>query len=266
MSPRQYSPAGRGMIRRYARLHRKKFRDRERCFLAEGLRTVNELLSSMPSDDMLVALFVVPGLAAELAHAERYRDRVCLVTADEGRQLAGTSTAQGVTAVFRYADEFPGPTPVAARSLVIALDAVQDPGNAGTILRTAAWFGASALLSGKGSVDLYNPKCVRSSAGSLYAVSHRAVLCLSDALQELKQDGYHVVTASLDGASICDIDVWPERVVLVIGNEANGVSSGVEEIADMRVRIPHAPGHQAVESLNAAVSAGILMSGIVSCR
>ena len=253
-------PLSRAMLTRFAKLTQKKYRDREGLFLAEGLRTVRELIDSLPEPDMLVALIIDEYASDALRWFGGFRGKLFRADREVCARLAQTSSSQGVFGVFRKqaGDRFaPG-----RRSLVVALDDVQDPGNAGTILRTAAWFGADAVICGQGTADLYNAKVVRSSAGSIYAVRHYEVPDLADELQRLQEEGFMVAAASLDGRDYRNCGEWPDRRVLVIGNEANGIGQEVLAIADRLVLIPHAGERPNVESLNASVSAAILMAGL----
>jgi len=152
MSGLLFPPAGQGMLKRMVRLQRKKYREEEEMFLAEGVRTVRELLLHLPDPDSLVALFLTPDAEALLPEAEAYSGKVLSVDSVDFLRMTGTETPQGVAGVFRQPRFCPlEELPVGGEGrMVVALDGVQDPGNAGTILRTAAWFGADALLSGAG--------------------------------------------------------------------------------------------------------------------
>jgi TrmH family RNA methyltransferase len=249
------------MLGRLARLSLKKYRDSEGLFLAEGLRTVSELLESLPEPAMLHALVLDETSASQLEGLERFAGKVWLGGPDDFRRLAQTTSPQGVCAAFRKPEsrEF---RPVSGRSFVVALDDVQDPGNVGTIIRTAAWFGAEAVICGRGTADPWNAKTVRSTAGSIFALRIIETHNLAEALKGLQTDGFTVVAAALDGRDYRLFGEWPERRTLVIGNEANGVSREVLALADRRLLIPHAGERPAVESLNASVSAGILMATI----
>jgi len=249
------------MLGRLAKLSRKKYRDSEGLFLAEGLRTVSELLDSLPDPAMLHALVLDETSASQLDGLERFAGKAWLAGREEFRRLAQTTSPQGVFAAFRKPEggEF---RPASARSFVVALDDVQDPGNVGTIIRTSAWFGAEAVICGRGTADPFNAKSVRSSAGSIFALRIDISPDLAKTIRRLQTDGFSVVAAALDGRDYRSFGEWPERRVLVIGNEANGISSEVLALADRRLLIPHAGVRPAVESLNAAVSAGILMAEI----
>ncbi len=254
-------------LKHYARLHQKKFRDSEGLFLAEGLRTVRELCQNLPDEEMLVALLFREGECEGERFALKHKGKVFCVTEKECLQLTGTSTPQGIFGVFRQQPAFASVDEAAlatpGSSFIVALDDVQDPGNVGTILRTAVWFGAEAMICSSGTADRYNAKAVRSSAGSIYAIRHYGVESLEAELRRLQALGYSIVASSLDGEDFSQFHSHPAKQVLVIGNEANGVSGAVLALADRLVRIPHAGATVQVESLNAAVSAAILMERLV---
>jgi RNA methyltransferase, TrmH family len=261
LSTQEFQPLSKAMLGRYALLSRKKYRDMEGLFLAEGLRTVRELVDRLPAPGMLEAIIVEEGAVSELDLPAKLRGRCFLAGSDAGKRLAQTTTPQGVFGVFRkQPDEGFEP---GVRSLVVALDDIQDPGNVGTIIRTAAWFGAEAVVCGEGTADPYNAKAVRSSAGSIYAVRHYPVRSLAEELKRLKGEGFMVAAAALEGEDYRAFAGWPDRRVLVIGNEANGISRPVRDLADRLVRIAHAGGGKPnVESLNASVSAAILLAAL----
>ena len=263
MKPVAITPLSKAKLQKYARLHQKKFRDQEGLFLAEGLRTVRELCLNLPGEEMLVALLVREGEEDALRFAQPWKGKLFSISEKECSQLSETATSQGIFGIFRQQLQLePAAETVSAksvRSLMVVLDDVQDPGNVGTILRTAVWFGADALICSKGTVDRYNPKAVRSCAGSIYAIRHYGVDRLDLELLRLKKLGYSIVSSSLEGKDFREFSSWPRKQVLVIGNEANGISEPVRALADRLVRIPHSGASVRVESLNAAVSAAILM-------
>ncbi len=248
------------MLSRLAKFSRKKYRDSEGLFLAEGLRTVTELLQSLPDPEMLHALVLDEAAVGQLGGLKRFAGKVWLGGSDAFKRLAQTASPQGVCAAFRKPE--PGEFQPAARSFVVALDDVQDPGNVGTIIRTAAWFGAEAVICGPGTADPYNAKTVRSTAGSIFALRIVETGDLAESLQHLQAEDFTVAAAALDGRDYRDVPEWADRRVLVIGNEANGISAEVLALADCRLLIAHAGSRPAVESLNASVSAGILMAAI----
>lgn len=258
-----YKQASKSQIKRFAKLQLKKFRDKEKLFLAEGLRTVTELLNHLPDEKCLTALFIEPAQLCSIPNKDRFHEKIFLIDHEEGYRLSGTSTAQGVVGIFSQQQ-----SPVTAKasfgrveqSLAVALDDVQDPGNVGTIVRTAAWFGISDLICGPGTADRYNPKAIRAGAGSIFCMRHYGVDDLREELERMRRGGYEICCSSLQGTDFRDFDAWPEKMVLVIGNEANGIGQEILTIADRHVTIPHGRDELQVESLNAAVSASILMA------
>ncbi len=263
MSGQNQAYASRALVARSRKLLMKKYRDREGLFLAEGLRTVEELLRQMPGTGYLEALLVDPGVAAGImSRFPEEAGRLFLLAPGELSSLASTTTPQGVVGVFRKPAGAWEPGYGGGKSLMVALDDVQDPGNVGTILRTAAWFGAEGVLCGKGTADVFNPKAVRSSAGSIYSTGILDCQDLAGQLRLMQENGYHVVSASLGGKDLRGVRSWPEKLVLVIGNEANGVSPDVEALSDSLLMIPRLSSDERVESLNAAVSAAVFLARI----
>ena len=263
MKPVEIAPLSKAKLKLYTRLHQKKFRDQEGLFFAEGLRTVRELCLNLPDQEMLVALLIREGEAEAARFAQAWKGKLFSISEKECSQLAETATSQGIFGVFRqqllveHVEE--AGSAKSGRSFMVALDDVQDPGNVGTILRTAVWFGADALICSAGTADRYNAKAVRSCAGSIYAIRHYGVERLDLELRRLQEQGYSIVCSSLEGKDFREFSSWPEKQVLVIGNEANGISEPLRALADRLVRIPHGGASVRVESLNASVSAAILM-------
>ena len=179
--------------------------------------------------------------------------RTYLVTRGLLESICDTKTPQGVCASFET------PAPMDAESLpdrIVALDGVQDPGNVGTIWRTADAAGFEALLLGAGSADPLSPKVQRSAMGSGFRIPFAQSESLAETLIQLREKGWHVIASDLQGADFYARGDLGERFVLVIGNEARGISDGVKDAADVRLKLPMRGG---AESLNAAVAAGIMM-------
>ena len=204
-------------------------------------------------------------LVAEEAHADFAREvcggaRGCIVTRSLLETICDTRTPQGVCAAFEL------PEPVALEQLperIVALDGVQDPGNLGTIWRTADAAGFQALLLGAGGADPLSPKVQRAAMGSGFRVPFCHAPELAESLIALRQRGYRVFASDLSGADFYARPDAGEKFVLVIGNEARGISDAVREAADCRVKLPMRGG---AESLNAAVAAGIMMYELMRDR
>ena len=174
----------------------------------------------------------------------------------DARRISATEHSQGVVARVRM----PRPDSAIFRpgdALLLALDGVADPGNLGTILRTAAWFGARGVLLGRGCVDAFNDKVVRSTAGALFHVPMMHDVDLPAMLDEARAAGFQVAVAAAEGA--VDLPAWrpARRCAIVLGSEAQGASAAVRAAADIAVRVPR---YGRGESLNVAIAAGILLA------
>ena len=238
-------------------LRRRKARERNGLFVAEGIRAVDELLrSSLKVRGVLVSeqLSGDPRGQELLGRLKQSSIAVEEVETLEFESAAETDAPQGVLAIA----EMPGGTladlPPAKSLLLLVLDAVQDPGNVGTILRTASAFGVSATFSLPGTVDLWNAKVVRSGMGAQF--HHPCLSGTWDELDTFRRDRDLIVwAADAAGESIAQI-APPARLALIVGNEGAGLSSNSRTRADRLVALPIAA---TVESLNVAVATGILL-------
>ena len=182
---------------------------------------------------------------------------VHLVNRNLLESVCETKTPQGVCA------DFDAPAATAIESLpdiLIALDGVQDPGNLGTIWRTADAAGFQGLLIGNGSADPLSPKVLRSAMGSGFRIPFAETKNIVWALESLRARGYTLMASDLSGSDFYTRENPGKKLVLIIGNEAHGISEAVRDCADMRVKLPMRGG---AESLNAAIAAAILMYDIM---
>jgi TrmH family RNA methyltransferase len=237
-------------------LQRRKARERSGRFVAEGVRTVEELLrSALPIDGVLVSDEVVtqPRISALLTSAGRRGVAIVPVSAKEFDSAAGTEAPQGVLAVAMSPEWTLDALPPGPLRLLV-LDALQDPGNVGTILRTAAAFDVSATIALPGTVDLWNAKVVRSAMGSHFV--HPTITSTADALAPfLRERGIPLWGADAAGTPIPEV-VVPPQWALAVGNEGAGLSPATQPMVAQTVALPIA---EAVESLNVAVATGILL-------
>ena len=238
------------MIQRLRELKNAKARRSEGLFLVEGEVMIREALkcglklSEAAADESCAAF------ARELYDAGM---RVALVSRSLLESICETKTPQGICASFSL------PQTLDLNQMpdrIVALDGVQDPGNVGTIWRTADAAGFQALLLGAGSADPLSPKVQRASMGSGFRVGFAHAAVLSEALDALRERGYTIIASDLGGADFYARPDCGEKFVLVIGNEARGISDAVRASANCLVKLPMRGG---AESLNAAVAAGIMM-------
>ena len=233
------------------RLSRKKYRDREKRYLIEGENLVREALCSGVE---IVSLLVREGSWQPDAFG-----REAMVTAPElFDRIAQTETSQGVLAIAAQ-KEWPLEE-IAERCTggknIVVLDRLQDPGNIGTIIRTAEGAGYAAVVCLRGTADIYSPKVVRACAGSLYRMPVVYLEDVPSLRSWVDRLGYRITVTCMEDAVRYDEADLTREIALVIGNEGNGCSSEMIGAADLRVTIPMAGR---LESLNASVAAGILM-------
>jgi len=233
-------------------LHHKKFRDEEGLFIAEGGKVVLELLES--GSFVCKELFAVNDWLQdnEMTIRRSYSGAFETVTEMELEKISALSTPNQVLAVFYKGIK----VPIDIKGKVsLMLDMIQDPGNLGTIIRIADWFGISTIICSEGTADIYNPKVVQSTMGSLGRVnSHYADL--HEILQQHKT--IKAYAAALNGKDIASIKGIKEGII-IIGNESKGISPSLLELAGEKITIAKKGN---AESLNAAVAAGIILSHI----
>jgi TrmH family RNA methyltransferase len=243
------------------RLLRRRHRDEDGRFLAEGPQAVREALDA----EVVTELFATaeflgrhPGFAVT---ARRHGVAAWPVTDAGLGALTETVTPQGVVAVCRHRhhDEL-APVLAGHPSLVVVLAGVSDPGNAGTILRTADAAGAQAVVFPEGTVDAYNGKCVRASAGSLFHLELVRGVALDATVEQLKVGGVAVFAADAHGTE--DLDTLADAGALsgptawLFGSEAHGLDPRLADLADARVRVAM---HGRAESLNLAAAAAVCL-------
>ena len=238
-------------------LKRRKAREKRSLFAAEGVRSVEELLKSTVH---LEGALVSPALSESergqaLMSQLRARGLEMLELSERDfASAADTDSPQGVIAIARVPQPDLKAALAASKVRVVVLDGVQDPGNVGTILRTAAALGAAATLCLPGTVDLWNPKVVRGSMGALF--THPAVMVSPEELANvLRREGVELWAADAGGEPLGDANP-PARLAIAVGNEGAGLSSTVRGVATRVVGLPLAPG---AESLNVAVATGIIL-------
>ncbi len=254
------APALQTMIRD---LHRRPGRERRGLCLAEGVRLVEEAVGANME---IRAAVVSPALDATARGQALRRSLATRVTAteitdDELTELAATEHPQGVIAVLAWRPWALDDIEPTATSVLVVLDAIQDPGNVGTIGRTAWALGAAGLVALPGTAELINPKTLRGSMGALFRLP--SVATTEAALRTwLERHHFHLVAAASDGTPLPDSEL-PKPLALVLGNEGAGLQSALGRTATARVAIPLSSG---VESLNVAVAAGILLYGALRDR
>lgn len=229
-------------VKQVRQLHQKKFRTAEQLFIIEGIKMLEEALRFNPQciqaiyvSEKLELPFVVPN------------EKLTVVTDKVLRQLSTLKNPQGIFAVCRQFN-----AEIDQKTFSIALDRIQDPGNMGTILRLAAWFGVKQIIASPDSVDQFNPKVVQASMGAIFNVS----VIYTDLKEFLSQCDVPVYGALLSGENVYTQKLKPEGIILM-GNEGNGISDALLPFITSPL---HIPKFGEGESLNVAMATGVFLS------
>lgn len=222
-------------------LKQKKYRDKTGLFVAEGPKVIAEL-----SDEGLEMKWLFSTDASTVSSDNHF-----LVTEPELKKISFLKTANSATAVF----EIPSRKSVRDEGLIVVLDSLRDPGNLGTIIRLCDWFGVQQLICSEDTVDCYNPKVVQASMGSLGRVQIH-YLSLQTFLDKTELP---VFGGFMDGKSIYSEEL-PKSGILIMGNEANGISEKIAQKVTHRISIPRFGKVQKTESLNVATATAILLN------
>lgn len=225
-------------------LHQKKYRNQYGLFFVEGLKTVNELLTSH---------FEVEHILLTKAMKERFeKNETLLVSEIDLKKISSLQTPSGILGVFKI----PKIKPLDLQDWTLALDSIRDPGNLGTVIRLCDWFGISNLICSPTTVDCYNPKVLQATMGSIARVN----IVYQDLEELIVQSELSVFGAFMDGDSVYE-KIIPKKGILVMGNEANGISTDLEKIIESKISIPQY-GVSTTESLNVATATAILLNEI----
>lgn len=241
------------IFRLCVQLGQKKYRDRLGFYIVEGQKTVEEALDFGKARTVVLREDYGGSL-------DRENPAFVFMTGNLFSRIAQTETSQGILAVVEKAKEsrkdFLGRITKDKNSKVLVLDRLQDPGNIGTMIRTADAAGYAGLIVIKGTGDIFSPKVVRAASGSLLRLPVFKAEDAEDALRLLGDADKLIVGTTPEGGMEYTKANWAKGIALVIGNEGNGISDAFKEASDLNVYIPM---NQEVDSLNAAVAAGILI-------
>lgn len=225
-------------------LQQKKYRNEHQLFVVEGKKSVEELLES---DLECYGVYYTAENDLNDSHPKAE-----LVSSKELAQMSSLKTPPGILGVFH----FPKPSTPVFEDWSLVLDDIRDPGNLGTIIRLCDWFGIRQLICSKQTVDCFNPKTLQATMGSISRVQIHYV----DLMEFLTQSELPIYGAFMDGDSIYKAKL-PQKGLLVMGNEANGISDAVQKLISQRISIP-SYGDSSTESLNVAMATGILLNEI----
>lgn len=237
------SMVSKNQIKLISSLHQKKFRQLNQLFIAEGVKVIQELLDArFELEHIYATTSMFEGVVAA---------KFSLISNDELKKISALTVPNNCLAIFKI----PETKRFVEHGLVVALDSVRDPGNLGTILRICDWFGISQVVCSPDTVDIYNPKVIQATMGSIARVN----CVFSDLLPILQNTNLPVFGTFMDGENIYE-STLPQEGIIVMGNEANGISELVENAIKNRIAIPRFGALQKTESLNVATATAIILS------
>lgn len=240
-------------VKDWKKLHTAKGRTKAQAYLIEGFHLVEEALQAGQD---LEEIMVVDSTSLTQLKADLSAYSITVISPEVANEISQTETNQGIFALVKIGQDAPSQVDLDQARRLLLLDGVQDPGNLGTMIRTADAAAYDGIILGQGTVDPYNDKVVRSTQGSLW---HLPVIQadLSQLIPQLIQKGFRVYSAELNQASIDYRHLNKDgKLAFIIGNEGRGVSKEISDLAQNQVHIPM-PGQ--AESLNAAIAAALLI-------
>ena len=224
-------------------LSQKKYRQKHKLFIAEGVKVVGEFLASSFE---LETLFCIDGFDSEVSD-----QKIVRISENDLKKISNLKTPNKMLGLFRI----PTQKPQKNSNLIMALDAVNDPGNLGTIIRLCDWFGVDQIICSNDTVDSFNQKVVQASMGSLTRVSIHYL----DLANYLTNTNLPAFIADMNGVNVYNTQL-PKEGILVMGNEANGVCEEIKQLVTTKIAIPRFGAIQETESLNVATASAILLS------
>ncbi len=241
-------------IKHIRKLKEKKYRDEYGEYIVEGIKLINEAIEEKQN---VKTIIVCDNCNKEALNQNSMYEvaKLDCIYVDEKvfNTITEVKNPQGILAVVEKQNKEKQIN--FNEDIIVVLDDIQDPGNLGTILRTVDSVGLSQIIVSKKSGDVYNSKVVRSTMGAIFRVNVIESENLKDTIKEIKKHKFNVISTSLDtDKSLYDINL--NKTVIVIGNEANGVSKEIQELSDIKIKIPMLGK---TESLNASVATGVVL-------
>ena len=243
-------------------LKNKKSRDRYQQFIVEGFRQCEEaILSEFPVESLLINSAKLASDKFDQIVAEARQKQIKIIEIDENdvKLLSDTIHSQGIFCLVGK-KTFSFEKIIKSKSgFIVLVDSGQDPGNLGTIIRTCDWFGVDALFLSENNVDLYNPKVVRSTMGSIFHLPIFENIDLESFLHQLNEQGYKIYTADVNGNQFYHEIDFKAPLALILGNENRGIDLNAAEQVTHSIKIP---AYGKAESLNIAMAGAVLISHI----
>ena len=224
-------------------LQQKKYRQINQLFIAEGAKVIQELLQS---NFVLEHLFVTENIFESIITSKK-----TIISESDLKKITCLTTPNNCLALFKI----PANKAIINKGLIVALDDIRDPGNLGTIIRLCDWYGIEQLICSEQTVDVYNPKVVQATMGSI----SRVTISYLNVENYIKETNLQVFGTFMDGKNVYKENL-PQEGILVLGNEANGISKNIENLISNKLAIPRFGNLQQTESLNVATATAIFLS------
>jgi TrmH family RNA methyltransferase len=248
-------------LKKFRKLQQKKYRQLTNTFIIEGKKVVEEAIMS---DWGIEAALITQEFIKNNANDKIIKDlktsgALCFeISQKELDSISDTETTQGIAAIIKIKvfDMSEINALGKHKATIVILDRVTDPGNLGTIIRTCDWFGVDAVVISQNSIDLYNPKVVRSTMGALFHIPVISEVELENMIDELKGQKFEIVITMLEGEPVQSY-IFPPKVAFVFGSEAHGISNTLQARANIKLTIPK---RGLIDSLNVAVACGITLA------
>ncbi|MFY7810654.1 MAG: RNA methyltransferase [Flavobacterium sp.] len=230
------------LLKQISLLQQKKNRLLQNSFVVEGEKSILEFLQSHFKLKNL--------LISDINLLSKFKN-AAIIKPDDMKKISSLSSPSQALAVF----EIPKPKPIQETGIILALDQINDPGNLGTIIRLCDWFGIEDIVCSTNTVDVFNPKVIQATMGSLTRVN----ITYLNLLDYLKNSNLTIYGTFIDGLNIYQTQL-PKNAIIIMGNEANGISTEIESIITQKITIPSFNNHQKTESLNVATATAIVLS------
>lgn len=242
-------------LKYYSDLNQKKYRNEEKKFIVEGPKLITEALLSDYECELILASFKFYDENPDyFNHKYVNRNKIELLKQKELEKVSDTTTPQGVVAVLKVPDT--NETVETNDKKIVALENISDPGNMGTILRNCDWFGIKTVLLSESCAEIYNPKVIRASAGSIFHLDIFDAKNFYDEIKNLKGNGYKVICSDIKGENVYNFIV-PDKSIIVLSSEAHGPTDHVLTLSDHVITIPK---KGKAESLNVASASAVILS------
>ncbi|MDA0987162.1 MAG: RNA methyltransferase [Bacteroidetes bacterium] len=239
----------------------KKYREEQNLFIVEGWNSISEIMNSKIEIEILVS--TENQNQDILKKAKQLTKSYFYATENEINKISNTKTSQGILAAVKPIDKSADFifNQSKKNKIIVALDSISDPGNLGSIIRTCDWYGIDALFISKNSVELYNPKVVQATMGSLFHLLISCNIDLNNKIDEAKKNGFTIIGTDVHGKNILSKELFnpQKKYLIVFGNEAHGIDKSLKNKIDKYITIPK---FGKAESLNISVSVGVILSSL----